>query len=102
MLTSLPGNTGLGKESALQLAKCNTSVFITSRDPQRGDQAITELNSLVPDAKIKLVIVDLESLASVRGGVAQFLAQASRLDILMNNAVVMVILVGLTKDGYEN
>ncbi|KAL6922429.1 hypothetical protein ACHAPO_010851 [Fusarium lateritium] len=98
------GSSGLGKESALQLAKHNPStIFITARTEQRGNAAIKEIQDAVPDFKgqIKFLELDLSSFESIKKGATAFTSQSDRLDILMNNAGLMATPAGLTADGYE-
>ncbi|TVY38466.1 putative oxidoreductase, partial [Lachnellula subtilissima] len=96
------GNTGLGKEAALQLAKHKPAhIFIGSRSKERGLAAIADIVAAVPNATLTVVQMDLASLSSVHSAAKQFLASSSRLDILMNNAGIMAVPPGLTADGYE-
>ncbi|EGU84369.1 hypothetical protein FOPG_18622 [Fusarium oxysporum f. sp. conglutinans race 2 54008] len=98
------GSSGLGKESALQLAKHNpAAIFITARTEKRGNAAIKEIQDAVPNFKgqIKFLELDLSSFASIKKGASIFLGQSDRLDILMNNAGLMSAPAGLTADGYE-
>lgn len=96
------GNTGLGKEAALQLSKHNpANIFLGSRSKENGEAAISEIVAAVPGAKLTLIDLDLASLSSVRAAAKYFLATVSRLDILMNNAGIMAVSPALTVDGYE-
>ncbi|EWZ28093.1 uncharacterized protein FOBCDRAFT_321422 [Fusarium oxysporum Fo47] len=98
------GSSGLGKESALQLAKHNpAAIFITARTEKRGNAAIKEIQDAVPNFKgqIKFLELDLSSFVSIKKGASIFLGQSDRLDILMNNAGLMSAPAGLTADGYE-
>ncbi|CCF33820.1 retinol dehydrogenase [Colletotrichum higginsianum] len=98
------GSSGLGKESALQLAKHNpAAIYLTARTEARGAAAIREIQAAVPSAKdtIKFLELDLGSFASVQKAAATFLASSDRLDILMNNAGLLASAAGLTPDGYE-
>ncbi|RGP60205.1 retinol dehydrogenase [Fusarium sporotrichioides] len=98
------GSSGLGKESALQLAKHNPStIFITARTEKRGNTAIKEIQDAVPNFKgqIKFLELDLSSFASIKKGADTFLSQSGRLDILMNNAGLMATPAAVTADGYE-
>ncbi|PMD47424.1 NAD(P)-binding protein [Hyaloscypha variabilis F] len=98
----ITGGTGLGKETATQLAKHSPSaIYITARDTQKGDIAAADIRNAVPSANITVLQMDLASLKSVQTAAKQFLASSSRLDILFNNAGVMAVPAGLTKDGYE-
>lgn len=94
--------SGLGKQSALEFARHEPAqVWLTARDAERGKQTINSIKKELPDAPLKLLVLDLTSLTSVRDAAKQFLAEASRLDILMLNAGIMMTDPGLTQDGYE-
>jgi NAD(P)-dependent dehydrogenase (short-subunit alcohol dehydrogenase family) len=96
------GNSGLGAESILQLSKHNPAkIYLGARDESRAQRAITSIKSLVPDAKIEFLPLDLASLKSVKQAADAFTASSTRLDVLMNNAGIMACPAGLTKEGYE-
>lgn len=98
------GSSGLGKESAHQLAKHNPErIFLSARTAARGNAAIAKIENATPSIKGKITFLemDLASFSSVQRAVKAFTAQANRLDILMNNAGGMAQTVGLTEDGYE-
>jgi NAD(P)-dependent dehydrogenase (short-subunit alcohol dehydrogenase family) len=98
----IPGNTGLGKEAALQLAKHDPeNIFIGSRSNEKGLAAIADIVAIVPNARLTLIQMDLSSLSSVHAAAKKFLAASTRLDILMNNAGIMAVPPQLTVDGYE-
>jgi len=99
------GSSGLGKESVHQLAKHNPArIFLTARTATRGNAAIAEVENATPSIKgrITFLEMDLASFSSVQRAAESFLAQANRLDILMNNAGGIGQPLGLTEDGYEN
>ncbi|KAF7590195.1 hypothetical protein BBP40_003170 [Aspergillus hancockii] len=96
------GNNGLGKESILQLAKHNPAkIYMAARSESKATTAINEIRQSVPGANILFLPLDLASLASVKNAADIFLSENDRLDILMNNAGVMMTTPGLTEDGYE-
>jgi NAD(P)-dependent dehydrogenase (short-subunit alcohol dehydrogenase family) len=96
------GNNGLGKESILQLSKHNPSkIYLCARSSSKAQQAITSIKSVVPNANILFLELDLASLASVKSAAEIFLAENTRLDILINNAGIMAVPPGLTSNGYE-
>jgi NAD(P)-dependent dehydrogenase (short-subunit alcohol dehydrogenase family) len=98
----IQGTAGLGKESALALAKHNPAhIYLTGRDSTRGTAVVDEIEQSFPKVKATFIACDLASLASVERGAKQFTSASSRLDILMCNAGVMALPPGLTKDGYE-
>ena len=101
MLTGT-ANAGLGKEAALQLAKHNPGmIYIGSRSREKGLPAITDIVAIVPNARLRLLQIDLASLSSVHAAAKEFLTTSSRLDIMMNNAGIMAVPPQLTVDGYE-
>ncbi|KAJ4357405.1 uncharacterized protein N0V89_001980 [Didymosphaeria variabile] len=96
------GNSGLGKESILQLAKHNPrQIIMAARSQARAEAAIEEIKSAVPDSKIAFLHLDLSSFASIKKAAASVLEQYDRLDVLLNNAGLMGVPPGLTEDGYE-
>lgn len=96
------GNSGLGQESVLQLAKHNPSqIFLAARSPDKGQAAIHNIKEVVPKANITFLQLDLTSFASIAEAAKVVNSSVSRLDILMNNAGIMMTPPGTTKDGYE-
>ena len=97
------GNTGLGKEAALQLAKHNPSrVFLAARTPSKGEAAIEEIKKAAPSANVTLLKLDLRSFKSISAAAQEFHSQSKRLDILMNNAGIMATPLAETEEGYES
>ncbi|MCJ1250366.1 hypothetical protein MMC30_007592 [Trapelia coarctata] len=102
MLMSVAGNTGLGKETVLQLAKHNPSqIYLAARTPSKAEAAIAEIKAAVPSADIKFLNLDLTSFTSIADAARQFTSESQRLDVLVNNAGVMALPPDTTKDGYE-
>ena len=96
------GNTGLGKETVLQLAKHNPScLYLAARTPSKAEAAIRDLKAIVSNANITFLQLDLTSLKSVKEASDTFLASSQWLDLLINNAGIMAQPEGLTSDGYE-
>ncbi|CAL8072187.1 unnamed protein product [Orchesella dallaii] len=95
-------NSGVGKETALQLAKRGAVVIMGVRDLQRGNLAVEDIKRRFPSSTIDLMRVDLGDLSSIKSFVREFESKYSHLDILVNNAGVMVVTKrSLTKDGFE-
>ncbi|KAL4879932.1 hypothetical protein BJY04DRAFT_192687 [Aspergillus karnatakaensis] len=96
------GNTGLGKETIRQIIQHNPAqVFLAARTEEKALNAIKELKSATPDARVTWLPLDLSSTKSVQDAAEQFKAQASRLDILILNAGVMTLPAGETDLGHE-
>ncbi|KAL8784116.1 MAG: hypothetical protein Q9213_004175 [Squamulea squamosa] len=97
------GNSGLGKESVLQLAKHNPSrIFLAARTLSKAEAAIEEVKNAVPSANLTFLELDLCSFKSVSAAAQAFKSQSSQLDILMNNAGIMATPLAETEDGYES
>eukprot|EP00933_Yihiella_yeosuensis_P036562 TRINITY_DN30338_c0_g1_i1.p1 TRINITY_DN30338_c0_g1~~TRINITY_DN30338_c0_g1_i1.p1 ORF type:complete len:444 (-),score=98.22 TRINITY_DN30338_c0_g1_i1:124-1413(-) len=100
------GNTGLGKESALRLAKAGATVVLTARSDEKGEKAVDDIKKAVPGAtgRIHYLHLDLADLADVKSFRGRLEAQpwGDHIDVLMNNAGVMAIPQRQeTKDGFE-
>ena len=96
------GNSGIGYYAALALAKVGAHVVIAGRNPDKIDQAIKSIEADGIDGRLEAGIVDLASLDSVGQFAAQFVIDHSKLDILINNAGVMMPPEGKTEDGFES
>ncbi|WPG97795.1 NAD(P)-binding protein [Acrodontium crateriforme] len=96
------GNTGLGKETVLQLAKHDPKeIVLAARTQSKAEAAIAEITTIVPGANISFLELDLASLASVKKAADEFTSRSDRLDILINNAGVMMLPWSRTQDDYE-
>jgi NAD(P)-dependent dehydrogenase (short-subunit alcohol dehydrogenase family) len=94
------GNTGLGKETAVGLAREGAQVVITARDPQKGSAARAEISERA-GRDVEVMDLDLAQLASVREFTDRFTDGYDHLDVLVNNAGVMLGSRRETVDGYE-
>jgi NAD(P)-dependent dehydrogenase (short-subunit alcohol dehydrogenase family) len=94
------GNSGIGKQTALALARAGARVKVTARDQARGEAAVTELRS-DSGGEVELVVFDLGDLAAVRAGAAELLARCDRIDVLVNNAGVVLSQRCESKDGFD-
>ncbi|KAH6989029.1 hypothetical protein BKA56DRAFT_727598 [Ilyonectria sp. MPI-CAGE-AT-0026] len=97
------GNAGLGLETIRQLSQHNPArIYLAARSQEKAEAAIEQLKKANPNASpISFLHLDLSSFASVRGAAENFTRSESRLDILINNAGIMMTPEGLTKEGYE-
>ena len=95
------GNSGIGFETAAALAAMGARVLVTARNADRGRAAVAGIADRTPGAQVQLVVFDLADLSSVRRGAAEILEQAPRLDVLVNNAGLVLSERRVTVDGYE-
>ncbi|XP_023174741.2 retinol dehydrogenase 12 [Drosophila hydei] len=94
-------NTGIGKETVLELARRGAKIYMACRDPARCEAARIEIIDRTQNQQLFNRSLDLGSLESVRNFVARFKTEETRLDLLINNAGVMACPRTLTADGYE-
>ncbi|XP_034489879.1 retinol dehydrogenase 12-like [Drosophila innubila] len=94
-------NTGIGKETVLELARRGAKIYMACRDPARCEAARIEIIDRTQNQQLFNRSLDLGSLESVRNFVARFKAEETRLDLLINNAGIMACPRSLTADGYE-
>jgi NAD(P)-dependent dehydrogenase (short-subunit alcohol dehydrogenase family) len=97
-------NSGIGFETALELARAGAEVILPARTLEKSQQAIARIQAEVPNAVLHSETLDLADLASVRAFAARILDRlpGQCLDLLINNAGVMAIPTReLTPDGYE-
>jgi NAD(P)-dependent dehydrogenase (short-subunit alcohol dehydrogenase family) len=91
-------NSGLGLVTARELARKGAHVVMGVRSMEKGDAAAAAILGDVPGARLEVRRLDLADLASVREFAA---AQHEPLDLLVNNAGIMMTPKGTTKDGFE-
>lgn len=94
-------NTGLGFDTARVLAEKGATVVLAVRDPQKGAAAAERIRTRAPGADLRVQALDLGSLASVRSGAESMRALYPRIDLLINNAGVMIPPKSLTPEGFE-
>ncbi|MEO7718323.1 MAG: oxidoreductase [Capsulimonas sp.] len=94
-------NSGIGWETARELARAGADVILTARSQAKGQDAVDRIRREIPGANVRAKILDLASLRSVRNFADEIL-QEPKLDLLVNNAGVMAIPKRqVTEDGFE-
>jgi NAD(P)-dependent dehydrogenase (short-subunit alcohol dehydrogenase family) len=93
--------SGIGLETAAQLARGGARTIVGCRDTRRGDRARETIAGRHPGAAIELVRVDLASLESVEDAAEEIADRAGHIDILVNNAGIMAPPPDLTAEGFE-
>jgi NAD(P)-dependent dehydrogenase (short-subunit alcohol dehydrogenase family) len=94
-------NSGIGKESAAVLASMGATVVMTARDQAKGEEARAEVVARSGNDDVVLGSLDLASFASIRAFAAWFLDRFDRLDVLVNNAGLIVDSRQETAEGFE-
>jgi NAD(P)-dependent dehydrogenase (short-subunit alcohol dehydrogenase family) len=94
-------SSGIGYEAARVLAEKNAKVIIAVRNQQKGDNAVHKIKTQHPNADVSVMILDLADLSSVKKFVDEYKSKFDRLDLLINNAGVMMPPYGKTTDGFE-
>ena len=95
-------NTGIGKETSRVLAARGAEVIMACRDLGRAEEAASDIRKSVPHAKLRVMQLDMGSLASVRRFSAEFTASKLPLHILILNAGIMATPFQRTVDGFES
>lgn len=95
------GNSGLGYESVKAFAKKGAEVILACRLTDKGEKAKAEIMQNNPNWKIKVGILDLMDLESVKNFAEHINKSYKRLDVLLNNAGIMTTPYFRTKDGFE-
>ena len=94
------GNVGIGRITAIELAKKGFKVIIAGRSLERTQPVLDHINSLAVDEQPLFLPLDLASFASIRDCARLFVQLNLPLHLLINNAGVAG-LRGLTQDGFE-
>ena len=92
-------NSGIGFETAKELAARGAQVHLLCRNETRGTTAVESIQTEFPDADVKLWLVDVSSFKSIDTFLERF--DANHLDILINNAGVLPAERHLSPDGFE-
>ena len=95
-------NIGLGYETALALAGKGCTVVLACRNAAKADAARAAILAQHPKARIECLTLDLGSLKSVRAFVAAYKKRHDTLDLLINNADIMMPPYTLSEDGFES
>ncbi len=94
-------NSGIGKETALSLAKMDACVVMVVRNYERGEKTRLEIVKQTGNKSIDLMICDLSSMNSIRRFAKEFKTKYDRLDVLVNNAGAMFNKREVTPEGFE-
>ncbi|KAG6547808.1 hypothetical protein Mapa_010623 [Marchantia paleacea] len=92
-------NTGIGRETALALAKQEMKVFLACRNVDKGREAVGYIQDAYPGADVEVLHLDLMSMDSIRKCASEFKSRKLPLNILVNNAGLNPFGVFYTAEG---
>ncbi len=95
------GNAGIGKEAAVGLATSGARVVITARNEERGRAAWQEIVARSGSTNVEVMTLDLASLRSIRSFANELHARVDHLDVLVDNAGLILRRRAETEDGFE-
>lgn len=95
-------NSGIGYETALALAEHGATVIMACRNLDKANAAAEQIRQSNPAGEVVVMQLDLGDLDSVSNFASEFQAKYDRLDLLINNAGIMVPPYGKTAQGFES
>ena len=95
-------NSGVGYETALELARHGATTIFACRSSSRGESALRRIKKAIPSADVQLAILDLGDLSSISEFAQDFKDTHEKLDMLINNAGIMATPYRSTADGFES
>jgi len=94
-------NTGIGKFTAIELAKSGYETIILVRDSEKSRYAYEEIKKESGSELVRLIYVDLASLNSIKKSVDELERKIAKIDLLINNAGVFKRKEVKSPDGFE-
>src|SRR6185369_10414822 len=93
--------SGVGRATAIELARRGATVGIVARDPERAKAVADEMASVAGGSRPDVFLADLGVQEQVRRAAGEILARYPRIDVLVNNAGVVNLTRSVTADGIE-
>lgn len=94
-------NSGIGKFTAMGLAKSGAKVIMVSRNKEKGQKTLQEIVGKTGNNEVELLTADFASFESVKKLVLEYKSKYNKLDVLINNAGTFFSELHYTKDGIE-
>lgn len=95
-------NSGIGYEAAKEFARKGAQIILACRNLDKAQFALSQIQAEITETKAEILKLDLANLKSIQQFVDSFKKKYDRLDILLNNAGIMMVPYGKTEDGFEN
>ena len=92
---------GLGFHTALELGRKGAALVVTARNPKKADDTVARLRAELPDVELETLALDLADLADVERAADELASRHDRVDLLVNNAGIMIPPKSSTADGFE-
>ncbi|MCD9199968.1 oxidoreductase [Aeromicrobium wangtongii] len=99
VITGVTG--GLGLHTALGLARHGAKLVVTARDGAKADDTVAHIQKDSPGTTVDVVSLDLADISDAKRAAAEVAAAYDRIDVLINNAGIMLTPTARTKDGFE-
>lgn len=94
-------NNGIGFETTIGMAEAGFHVVMACRSQEKADAAKEDVVTRVPSASLDVILMDLSDLGSVRSFCDAFRARYSKLDVLINNAGILLYTARTNGDGVD-
>ncbi len=94
-------NSGIGKNLSIELGRCGANIIMICRDEEKGLRAQKEIIDESGNSKIDLVVFNLSLKESIHEGISAINKEYNHIDILINNAGVLLFKKELTDEGFE-
>ena len=94
-------NSGIGYEAAKEFARKGAQIILASRNLDKAQSALSQIQSEIPETKAEILKLDLANLKSIQQFTDTFKKKYNHLDVLLNNAGIMMVPYGKTQDGFE-
>ncbi|KAH7657381.1 dehydrogenase/reductase SDR family member 12 protein [Dioscorea alata] len=94
-------NSGIGYATAEGLASRGATVYIVCRNAEKGEAAVSEMQTKTGNPNIHLEVCDLSSISEVKAFASRFSSQDKPLHVLVNNAGLMEHDRVITSEGLE-
>lgn len=94
-------NTGIGKAAAVAIASMGARVLITARNEHKGQEAVRDIRQAAGHDQVELFLADFARLDDVRQLAGDLDEATERIDVLINNAGIILTDRQVSADGYE-